>query len=441
MCSIQVNSQKIVGKIKPMHGVGQPPVIGTDFSRIDYLAEAGVPFSRLHDVGGPYGGSRYVDIQNVFRNFDADPSDPDAYDFAFTDLLVTSLVERGVEPFFRLGVTIENACAVRAYYIYPPKDNFKWARICEGIIRHYTEGWADGFHYSIRYWEIWNEPDNYEDPMENCMWRGTKEQYFELYRVASKYLKEKFPHLKIGGYASCGFYAIAEMEQTEDAHCSPRNAYFIEFFDAFLTYIKKHDCPLDFFSWHSYSSAEMNVKFAAYARKRLDEAGFIDTEHTLNEWNWKPRTIGTMEHASATAGMLLALQDTSLDSAMFYDARCGIGIYSGMFCPVDYNPYPAYYAFKAFGELYRCRQQLEVQCKIPEVYAVAAANSEKGCLVVANTGETEIPLQIIWQGKETVIGCRILTEGKIWQEIELPEVLPGYSVLCVYFEKSTYGKI
>ena len=49
-----------------------------------------------------------MDIPNIFRDFDADPDDPEAYDFAFTDLLIKALVENGVEPFFRLGVTIEN---------------------------------------------------------------------------------------------------------------------------------------------------------------------------------------------------------------------------------------------------------------------------------------------------------------------------------------------
>ena len=48
---------------------------------------------------------------------------------------------------------------IKPYHTFPPKDPEKWARICEHIIRHYTEGWADGYHYNIRYWEIWNEPE------------------------------------------------------------------------------------------------------------------------------------------------------------------------------------------------------------------------------------------------------------------------------------------
>ena len=63
----------------------------------------------------------------------------------------------------------------------------KWAEICEHIIRHYNEGWADGFYYNIEYWEIWNEPDNSQ------MWTGTPEEFYELYRVAANHLKSCFP--------------------------------------------------------------------------------------------------------------------------------------------------------------------------------------------------------------------------------------------------------
>ena len=348
---ITVND-KIIGKVKPMHGVGQPPFSGIDFSMFKYLRDAGIPFSRLHDVGGLFGGNLWADIPNIFRDFSADENDPASYDFAFTDLMITALVENGVEPFFRLGVTIENYATIKAYRIYPPADYKKWAVICEHIIRHYTEGWADGFHYNIRYWEIWNEPDNYEDPMENQMWRGTKEQYYELYGVASKHLKNCFPHLKIGGYASCGFYALSNTF-VKEAKSSPRKEYFIEFFDGFLDYIKKNNCPLDFFSWHSYDNIENNRVYAAYARKRLDEAGYTDTETTCNEWNTSMRDKGSFKQAANVAAMMLMFQDSPLDSAMFYDAGYGTNDYKSLFDPMTAKPFPAYYAFTAFNRLYK----------------------------------------------------------------------------------------
>lgn len=428
MAQIKVDFQKQKGRIKPVHGVGQPPLLGTDFSMFHYLKEANIPFSRLHDVGGVYGEGRFVDIPNLFRNFDADPKDPASYDFAFTDLLIKALVENGVEPFFRLGVTIENDAAIRAYHIYPPKDSLKWAQICEGVIRHYTEGWADGFHYDIRYWEIWNEPDNYEEIEENQMWRGTKEQYYELYGVASKYLKEKFPHLKIGGYASCGFYALDD-GGTTFANSSPRYAYFMEFFDGFMDYIAEHQCPLDFFSWHSYGNIPHTMNYARYARERLDAAGYTDTEHTCNEWNCCPNLYGTVQHAAYTAGMLLAMQDSSLDSAMFYDARCGVSIY-GIFNPLTKEPFPTYYDFIGFGQLYRRGTQVESSCDEEKVYAVAAAGEEGGYIMIANTADKETPLNLELNGKK-VVDCKVIDEGHTFTSCQVPENLGAYTVLCI----------
>ena len=62
---IGADFSKTTGTIKPMHGVGQPPFLGSDFSLFHYLKEAGIPYSRLHDVGGALGCGLYVDIQKA----------------------------------------------------------------------------------------------------------------------------------------------------------------------------------------------------------------------------------------------------------------------------------------------------------------------------------------------------------------------------------------
>ena len=107
---VETDVGKSIGPVKPVNGVGQPPMIGAlgSWSMMHYLKEAGIPYSRLHDVGGWLGGGLYVDIPNLFPDFDADENDPRNYRFVYTDSLIKALVENGVEPFFRLGVTIEN---------------------------------------------------------------------------------------------------------------------------------------------------------------------------------------------------------------------------------------------------------------------------------------------------------------------------------------------
>ena len=72
---IRFDFDRELGRVREMHGVGGAPFTGVDASMMRYLKEAGVPYSRLHDIGGLYGGNVFVDIHNVFRDFDADPED------------------------------------------------------------------------------------------------------------------------------------------------------------------------------------------------------------------------------------------------------------------------------------------------------------------------------------------------------------------------------
>lgn len=152
---VSVDWTVATGPVKPVNGVGQPPMLDVlgKAPLFRFLKKAGIPYSRLHDVGGWLGGGLYVDIPNLFPDFDADETDPKNYRFAFTDRLIENLEKNKVEPFFRLGVTIENFVEYGngrfpAVNILPPKDPAKWARICEHVIRHYTEGWANGYRIS-----------------------------------------------------------------------------------------------------------------------------------------------------------------------------------------------------------------------------------------------------------------------------------------------------
>jgi len=428
---ISVDFHHVIGSIKPVHSVCDPPYYGCSLSCLPYLKQAGIPYARLHDIGMSGYSRKWVDIHHIFPDFSADATDPDSYDFAFTDCLINALIEQGIEPLFRLGTSIENDAAIKAYHIYPPADYEKWAVVCEHIIRHYTEGWAGGFHHTITYWEIWNEPDNEEDPMLNQMWRGNKEQYYALYGVTSRHLKKCFPHLKIGGYGSCGFYHLLNAE-VEGTAASLRTAYFIEFLDGFLAYVRENDCPLDFFSWHSYDSIPNNRQYAAYARKRLNEAGFLHTELICDEWNNEFRRRSTYEHAALTCGMLLAFQNSPVDMACFYDAQISAGPYSGLFDPCSYLPYPAYYAFVAFQRLYRLGKQVALTADTDALCAVAATDGGKGCIVIANPTAEVMPLTI--HGNGQVHSCSLTADGQIEVPTALPSVLPPYSFLSVLLD-------
>ena len=402
MVNISVDFNQRVGKIKPMHGVGQPPFGGIDFSFVKYLKEANIPYSRLHDVGGWFGGNMFVDIPNIFRDFDADENDPASYDFVFTDMLIAALIENHCEPVYRLGVTIENFHKFKAYRIFPPKDTEKWARIAEHIIRHYNEGWANGFHYGIKYWEIWNEPDNGIDNTQNMMWHGTREEFYELYRVTSRHLRKQFgDSIKIGGYGHSGFYVIDSVEDIEKSigiglgmkenptDWEKRTEYFITFFDGFIDMVVKEGLPFDFFSHHSYAPVEATLKRQKYVEKRLEEAGLSHVEIHLNEWNTNARVIerGKSVASANAAAMMCVMQNTRMAMMCYYDARLGISPYGGLFHPMTYTPLCTYYSFKAYGNLYRLGTQVAATSGEKDVYVLAATDGERRGILIANTGK------------------------------------------------------
>ena len=122
MAKLTVDYSNIVKQLKPMHGTGQPPLMGVNCDKFQYLKDAHVPYSRLHDVGGWFGGNLFVDIPNVFRDFNADENDPANYDFTFTDILLKGLDDYDVKPIYRLGVTIENFFEIKVYRTNPPAD-------------------------------------------------------------------------------------------------------------------------------------------------------------------------------------------------------------------------------------------------------------------------------------------------------------------------------
>jgi len=408
--NIKVDFNKKIGTVKPMHSVGQPPFAGGflqfDFSYMEHLKKANIPYSRLHDVGGAFGGNRFVDIPNLFRDFDADENDPTSYDFAFTDELIRAMYEYDIKPIFRLGVTIENQAHIKAYRIHPPKDFAKWARICEHVIRHYNEGWADGFKYGIEYWEIWNEPENGVKG-ENQMWTGTAEQFYELYDVTAKHLKSCFKDtIKIGGYGACGFYGIyydpqkygVNVPKKEIDERYEKDTYRVEFLFGFLKYIREHGSPIDFFSWHSYANVKKTLIMDEFLHRVLCKYGYGEVERHLNEWNNAHDRLqhGTSYSSAAVAAMLCAMQGSHTDMLCYYDARLTASAYGGFFAPLSYEPVCTYYSFVAFGELYALKNQVE--CKIEDcedgIYAIAAANAEQKAIMIVNRSEEEREISV-----------------------------------------------
>lgn len=406
-----------IGKIKPVHGVNNAarkcnygPLL-EDFIRLQ------LPVSRLHDTGGTYGGTHYVDIPNVFPDFSADADSEDSYDFCLTDAYIRELVENGIEVFYRLGVTIEHE--PKKYRIHAPSDPEKWASVCEHIVRHYNCGWANGYHWNIRFWEIWNEPDGLDpavEPNGPPNWIGTAEQYYRLYSVTANHLKKHHPDILVGGYSSC--YILGA---NVDGKWTPGPT---EYFTDFLQYIRaeKTKAPLDFFTWHGYLGQQYLEKIeteSSFVDRTLNEYGFHNTLRIDAEWNCCICDIQTEDRrtqqyinfrnekgASHVAASLYEMQRQKVDMAMYYDTQLWCA-YGALFHTPSLQPTKAYYAFLQFSELYRlgtwCRSTQEKNiytCAAKgeyEMLAVANIDSvpHSLCLQFENTDAREIEIELL----------------------------------------------
>ena len=422
-------TEQIRGKVKELNGVNCAPYnkrTGSIQAKIDTVfGYCGITRSRLHDCCGGYGGCYYIDVPNIFRDFDADENDPANYDFYYSDEYITAIIKTGAQIVYRLGITIE--WGSKKYRAIPPKDFAKWARICEHIVRHYNEGWADGFEYNIEYWEIWNEPEN------PPMWQGTMEEFFELYKVASKHLRACFPSIKIGGYGSCGFYA-AYMDGLTDFYKS-----FLTWYDEFLDFVKRENCPLDFYTWHLYAEhIEDIVKCADYVRERLDRHGFEQTESHLNEWNYGREGKSfedkdTMVGASYVAAAFATMQNTSVDLAQYYVATSA-SVYNGITYMRSGELTPVAHVFHAFSEIFKAQNELAIESNLSEPYAVAATDGSVTHALISSYRKTAQSFNLEMPGKKMKIYGLCDAGFGLVKEVENSVSLPTSQYTVYYIE-------
>ena len=289
---IVLDCSKTNGRIRPYAEINCGPLPnhyvkeGVDLS--SQYQEIGVDFIRTHDFSGP------TDVSRIFPNWSADPLEESSYDFNVSDQYITAIVNTGCQVFYRLGESASDNETLRQ----PPQDFSKWAEICKHIVMHYNDGWANGYHYNITYWEVWNEPDL------KGFWDGTTEQYYQLYNITAKTLKNYNSSLKVGGPCTSSVFNVN---------------YTI----GFLNYVKENNVPLDFFSWHMYTDNPHDLYAAScYIRTLLDTYGFSDCENINTEWNINiltpQRDKDNAKNAAFTACSLTAFQDAYLDHAFRY---------------------------------------------------------------------------------------------------------------------------
>lgn len=337
--------------------------------------QAQIDLVRTHDAYGPGdidsrfetneapGGaliSARRDVYTLFPNPGADPEDPASYRFGPTDKLVTSIIKLGAQAIFRLGRS-EGADP------RPPPDFDRYADIARHIVLHYNGGWAHGYHYGVRYWEIWNEPD-----LGKVFWAGTAEQYFSLYSKIARAVKQADPHALVG--------APAIARPNDD---SPYR-------DAFMAYVQRTHTPLDFYSWHWYATDSDDpldfVRIAKDLRARLDAHGLHATQSILSEWNYglSDKPPAPLVRASFVTSALIYMQEAPIDAATLYRADNVFGVDGA-------SPDKTGQALIALGRMKATPVRLQAMGGDLSGFAVEAGRSRDGKVVQVLISNYQIP--------------------------------------------------
>ena len=389
---VRLSFNKKCGRIKPLHCINGGPRSGgydLSFDMTEEFMDIGIPMVRTSDSAGEYGHNQYINVHCIFPDFDADETLEESYNFLPTDLYLASIRNTGAEIFYRLGENREPYS--RKLYAKAPKDMEKWARICEHIIMHYNEGWANGFKMNIKFWEIWSAPDSYE-----CF-ASDKESYFELYRITANYLRERFPRIRIGAYGARGFYALNRLDATEQMKS------YVPFMQQFFSYITAEEtsAPLDFFTWACYTAnPEELAMHAKYARNYLDNAGLRRTRSILCEYNiaQHPETPTALRLTSAAEiGACLIMAQKNPCDMLMYSTADAQSKENALFSMNDFiypHRYASYNVMKYMGNLYKLGTAIDSgDDHRKELYTLAASSeNEAGALFVVKNYEGKLEI-------------------------------------------------
>ncbi len=278
---IDVNTDISFGTFTLKTGINCGPLsTQLDHNYTTIYKQLGIEIIRTHDYYGP------CDWYTIFPTWENDENNPESYNFQSTDQIINYIINNGFEVLFRLGPSWNDP--IYEYNNDPPgtlRDNqgnithiadhtdfLKFAAICRNIVRHYNEGWGEGYRYNIRRWEIWNEPS-----LSNQFWSGTHLQFYDMFGTVFSNLKEYNQDLIVGGPGLAGH--SSEEYETE-----------------LLEYCKNNNINIDYFSWHNYGSQGGDQENANQSpnvlgaradivRNRMDDNGFFSSSSICTEWN------------------------------------------------------------------------------------------------------------------------------------------------------------
>jgi xylan 1,4-beta-xylosidase len=235
------------------------------------------------------------------------------YNFQYVDELFDRMLSIGVKPFVEFGFCPADLASQLGTVFWwkghgsPPKDYAAWAELIDRAVRHWVERYGIA---EVRTWyfEVWNEPNLHP------FFKGTRTQYFELYRATVTAVKQVDADLRVGGPATSNFVPddrfVGELEDVAQ-HAKVVNAADPDALDwrpvwveGFLAFCHGERLPVDFVSCHPYptdwalDAIGTTVKTTrgvgatprdlALIRELVNRSPFPRAEIHLTEWSSSP---------------------------------------------------------------------------------------------------------------------------------------------------------
>ena len=368
--ALTANFAAETGPVRPeIHSSGFGPTICSQTAQdLSDVKAMGFKYARTHDWALINPNQRVCDYFHIFPLMHLDAKDPKNYVFGPTDyLLKRTREEAGLDVFFRMGTSIEHSGLKVHFNSTIPDDFDKVAEIFAATVRHYNRGWANGYSWNIKYWEIWGEPEgienlwtppggitdeDYKNPSpkrDEC-----RAKFVEFFVKVLKRLKDEFgDEIKVGGPALCCYNTVwlhDILSACRDAGVAP-----------------------DFISWHGYARDPMQYsREADMARELCDSYAFPKCELILNEWHyfgenyswgdmqrcsdpavkariWEgPNSHNGIRSACFTLAALSNLERSKMTQSYYYGCA-HVGAWG--FKDAMQKKYKVFYALKLFGDI------------------------------------------------------------------------------------------
>lgn len=319
---------------------------------------------------------RYVRLDHIYDFYKVVSRDNNGHlNFNWTELdaTVCDIYRMNAKPFFSLGY-MPPEISVDGSLISMPKDWSEWSLLVQKTVERYSgletrlcggvyNDWLKDIYY-----EVWNEPD-LEGFGKWSIYGGKDYRALYYYSAKGALAAQNVNRYLIGGPVTTRPY---------------RN-----WFVGFLNYVSQQNLPLDFISWHHYSTSTNDyTNELKNVHSWLSDPTFKKYQKLpliISEWGYDSNRnpiADTNVGAAHTVATIRDLVDQKVEMAFAFEIKDGLSPSWGIFT-YEGKPKPRFYALKLLNVLGRHR--LHVQGEGSLVRAIASLGTAgRISLVIVN---------------------------------------------------------